>query len=217
MTHPTTPAGRAPLAGLVLLAAGLLACPQAPPELADFVRHEGDGCGDVFDECIDAESLWRCTDRRWHVVSCADECEGRGAVAGCLSTTYGRGARCLCSEDVPECAPGQGVCGDGDVIELCDPSTFAYVPTTCTTLCAALDPPHVSLGCSESSENAAACLCTTEGTHCSDAERPRCQGSDLARCIGGSWTLEPCLCDDGFFSSCDPFGEQGAECVCTPA
>lgn len=208
--------GKTPRWGLVLLAALGVHCEgPPPPQPGDYTRHEGDGCGDARDECIDAATLWQCEDRTWRITACSDVCADRGGVVGCLSLSDATGGRCWCEDDAPACIPDQARCdGDPDMILVCDADTFQFHQESCKTLCEAVGPSYLSLGCKELIPESAACTCTLEGTPCTMDDPPHCELFNLARCVDGKWVLENCSCDMGL-ASCEPFGENGAECVCT--
>lgn len=211
-------AARGPRWGLALLAALGLQCagPPSPPPPGDYTRHEGDGCADAPDECIDAEALWQCVDRTWRETDCHEVCAERGGVIGCLVQSDARGARCWCEGDAPVCIPGQARCdSEPDTIFVCDIDTLQFQQESCQELCQSVGPAFISLGCSELTAENASCGCTAEGTPCTTDDPPHCETFNLARCVDGAWTLEDCSCDTGL-ASCEPFGENGAECVCTP-
>ena len=188
----------------MLLAFGC-AEPEAPGE--DDERQSGAGCGDLQSECVDAETLWACQDRRWELVDCAQECDERGGVVGCVtSPSLLEGARCWCEDDVAACGPGQAKCLSDEVVQVCDPETLALVEHSCESVCGAMEPPRLARGCS-----LGACDCTLVGTPCDPESPSRCEPTAVARCVDGLWELESCLCSPGW---CDPWAPGGPACDC---
>lgn len=200
---------------LCILGLGL-GCAEPPePVPVDYSRREGDGCADERDNCADASTLWQCIDRSWSVTACEVVCADRGGLVGCLTPSVAPGDRCWCTDDDPACVPGQARCQDDpDAILICDDS-FQFREESCQAVCQGLQPAHVSRGCGDFGTDTATCNCTTEGTACTVDDLPHCEAFELARCVDGGWVLENCSCDAGLVT-CDDFGENGAQCVCTP-
>lgn len=186
----------------------LLGCGSAEPpaDLGDHERSPGDGCGDLASECVDEATLWACVDRRWELVDCAETCEDRGGLVGCLTDPeLPTEARCWCGDDMAACVPGQSECVSDDVVRMCDPETLEFVESTCDAVCAAREPPQRARGpCLGISE----CDCTLAGTPCAPGSPPRCNLLSVARCVDGVWDLESCPC------SCDSWAPGGAACGC---
>lgn len=195
------------------LVLGLLALHCAAPEPEpdeSYGREVGKGCGDARSECLDAERLWGCIDRRWELIECAEACAGRGGAVGCLATaSLADGARCWCEDDAPACAPMQRACASSTELEWCDPETLQLTRASCDELCASLAPPHLSEGCASGR-----CKCTLDATPCAAGTPTHCEGSKLAECVDGLWRIEECWsrCDGA--GTCDPWRAGGATCDC---
>lgn len=207
---PAGPRRRSSTATVVLLAALVLQCARpAPEDGGEYGRQEGRGCGDARPECRDDETLWVCVERRWELVDCADRCAEHGGAVGCDLADPTLGARCLCEDDSADCDPAQSRCTSDEAIEVCDPGALRFVEHTCEALCASLAPPHLSEGCLGD-----ACRCTTLGTPCAPGSPPRCETFGLVRCVEGTWAIEDCAAICGGPGTCDPWGPDGAGCVC---
>jgi hypothetical protein len=203
--------GRSRVVVLMCLVLGCEAPAVMPPE----ERQEGDGCGDALSECIDADSLWRCRERTWEFLDCAEECEELGGAIGCLASAVAAdGARCWCRSTMPECVPGRSKCGDDDEIVVCQRESLRFGTFECADLCGDLEPPQVSRGCQASSDGAD-CRCTREGTPCSSATVAHCEDGRLASCVDGTWRLAWCDGECAGSATCDPWATGGATCVCT--
>lgn len=178
---------------------------EAPP--GDYERQPGKGCGNLPSECADEETLWACEDRRWERVDCIQACKDHGGLVGCISgSSVPEGAHCQCESGMSACEPDQTRCVSDDVIAICDPDLLTFGEESCTSVCAAMEPPQLERGCVDNR-----CDCTLIGTPCAPESPARCFAFALARCVDEVWDLEDCPCSPG---TCNPWGPEGATCEC---
>jgi len=202
----------------------LVACGQDPGEPVDppsVGREEGDDCpgGFINQECAADGGLWTCTERyAWSYTDCTRHCQEQGfpGTSGCITTD--NASFCLCDGGTLECtAPGQTACADTSSLLQCN-DALTWSMATCEAICALQEPALLSRGCRSDVSKGDHCLCTGEGTSCTDDEATQCVGGEptLAACVDGTWTFTGCdpLCDADEVGRCDPFAANGAACTC---
>lgn len=200
---------------LVAISVLLAACAGEPSISLPIA--EGERCGEGAPLCTAADELLVCEQRVWTAKSCDEICAETGHHSlGCLTTA--EEDSCACDVDGESLCGGHSpVCTGWNELATCGGEDWIY--TDCGEYCAGLDPPMNSLGCAGPQVRGppTGCVCTLEGMPCSDIG-PVCDGPYYtARCEEGVWTLEDCTdlaCDEGSHGRCEPWGDEGASCVC---
>jgi hypothetical protein len=185
-------------------------------EYKSFPIAEGGICSSQSaSQCIDEDHLLACVAREWTVQSCTETCAELGfSPLGC--NAGGNLEWCQCEQPDDPCAATPSACASAETVYVCEDGETTILD--CGELCAASDPPRISLGCDDSGWTPW-CECTLEGSPCVE-QPPRCDDpARLASCVDGTWVVEECpaACDAEQVGICTSvISEQGllASCSC---